>query len=221
MNEDLISEKFKELKMCIIKFGKFYNLNEEELVFELPRYEDDYVYITEPTPEFPNYNLYTEYKMPDYIKENIPLIEKQNFETQNLEENKFYLMSKKTIESFVEVSKDEYVEFYLSKINILLPELEKLCKNNKYEEFYVNIIVHFSSWYKIFISRSVKNLTGKFGIGSSLLIFLFGIGHGNVPLLLGTVGTIISGGYFLLTKMFYNKDEEIKRFKELLNTLKI
>jgi hypothetical protein len=129
-------------------------------------------------------------------------------------------MKSTDIIEMIKVSKDEYIEYYTSKLHTNLSELNQLSKDTIHELKLNEISINFKNWYEMFISRNGKVLIGKLGIVTSFMTFLFGISHGNVFLITGLGGTVLSSGYLLWNRIVYNKDKEVERYNILLNSLK-
>lgn len=215
IQHDLINKKFRDLADSITKFSVFYQMDindiREEIKFELPSYDTVlYAPVQESKIDQP------------FFKENEQVPGQSQIEKSQLYPNISELQSlnERSNPILKIVSMDEYIEYYLSSTKDLFIDLEKLTKNTIYEIKYTEIFINFRSWTELFIYRSSKLLTSKFGIFTSIMTFLFGLSHGNLFIVLGLGGGFLSTGYLMWNKMFYSKDKEIENYKTLIHSLR-
>lgn len=118
-------------------------------------------------------------------------------------------------------TKDEYIQFYMSKITTLFNELKDLTLNTNQEDRYNELLKSYVRWETLFTKRTFKKLKGKGGITLSAGLIALGIGFGGMFFLAGAVGIVGSSSYLIWNNASFNdtKKTEIRYFNELVRVV--
>lgn len=116
------------------------------------------------------------------------------------------------------MNKDEYIQYYFSRIHRQVKELDDLCKNTSFECEYNDFMKRYKNWIELFGKRTLRNLGGKSGLSVSVVSILSSLGLGSSFFFLGLVGLTGSAVYMLYCRAPFNDDSanEKKKFNELM-----
>jgi hypothetical protein len=114
------------------------------------------------------------------------------------------------------MSKDEYVNFYLSKID---EKMEYLSLFKDYDTR--NIVLNYQKWKELHRKRTLKICCSKIAGGGSIISSIVGLMFvSNIVLCGGIIGGTASGCYFLWKYLTKNVRKEQQYYDDMMNEIK-
>lgn len=118
------------------------------------------------------------------------------------------------------VTKDEYIIYCMSELDIKIKEIIKLSELHYLEKDFLAIGYYYNDWIVDFSSRTGKIFVSKSGIFAAGIATVMGIGLISGTLFIGGIVSVaVSGCYLLWNRNMTNMDSENKKYNKLVQKL--